>query len=655
MCGIVGSFAYSSTLDINPRVLEAMRDSMAHRGPDGKGLWLSRDAKVGLGHRRLSIVDLSASASQPLANEDESVWVTFNGEIYNHVELRQRLLAAGHRFRTDHSDTEVIVHGYEEWGIDGLVKAMDGDFAIGLWDDKKDELYLIRDRVGVKPLYYADQGGTLHFASEIKAILKHPNIPRALHAGAMRHYLAFLTTPPPWTMFDGIYKLLAGHYLRVSRRDGISVNKYWDSLAGQSEFQFDSADPMSYATEVRRRLAAAVAKRNMSDVPIGVFLSGGIDSTTNLSLMSSTLDSPVNTFTVGFRDYPEMNETREAREAAEAFGADHHEVLIERSDMEGYIENLVHSQDEPIADWVCIPLHFVSKLVRDSGVRVVQVGEGSDEQFVGYGHYRKYYQIQRHFWGHYLQAPRLLRSIIASAVGAIADKVPRLERHADFLERAAVDGDLFWSGALVFWDRSKNKLLKKGLNKDRERMFSPHFYNGADVARTSDFIREMYRPLGGAPEDEFIYQRMIYSEFKIRLPELLLMRVDKITMASSIEARVPFLDHRLVELTMEMPDSIRFGKRGFKSVLKDAIQSDIPAVTMNRKKRGFDAPMSQWLRADFGHIAERQIMNSVLVKDGVMNADFIEQLFRDHRAGQERAMLIWVIYNLIQWHKYWIE
>ena len=655
MCGIVGSYAYASEVEIDPSVLESMRDAMVHRGPDGMGLWMSADRKIGLGHRRLSILDLSTSASQPLANEDETVWVTFNGEIYNHLNLRQQLVAAGHRFRTDHSDTEVIVHAYEEWGIDGLLKAIEGDFAIGLWDDNKQELYLIRDRIGVKPLYYSEHHGVLHFASEIKAILKNPQVPRKMHPGAMRHYLAFMTTPPPWTMFEDVFKLLAGHYLCVSRKSGIRVTRYWDVLPGQSGFRFDPSCPSDYAKEVRSRLAAAVEKRNMSDVPIGVFLSGGIDSTTNLSLMSARLSSSINTFTVGFRDYPEMNETREARETAQTYGANHHEILIDRGDMEGYIANLVHSQDEPIADWVCIPLHFVSKLARDSGVRVVQVGEGADEQFVGYRHYKKYHRLQSHFWDHYLHVPKAARRLIASTMGTLADRMPSFEQHAEFLARAAVDGDLFWSGALVFGDRLKSRLLKEQSDGIGYSMSSPHFYAGADVAQTADFVREMYRPFGPGPESGNIYQRIIYSEFKLRLPELLLMRVDKITMASSIEARVPFLDHHLVELTMEMPDSIRFGKNGFKSVLKDAIRDDIPADTLNRKKRGFDAPMSQWLRGGFGVDAEQQILASVLVKAGTLDASFIKSLFLEHRAGHERAIFIWVIYNLVQWHRYWIE
>jgi asparagine synthase (glutamine-hydrolysing) len=593
-----------------------------------------------------------------LSNEDGSVWVTFNGEIYNHADLRKQLVAAGHRFQTDHSDTEVIVHAYEEWGIDGLVKAIEGDFAIGLWDDRNKELFLIRDRIGVKPLYYTDIGGVIHFASEIKAILKHPQVPRALDRRAMRHYLAFLTTPAPWTMFEGIYKLPAGYYLHVSQEAGIRVTCYWDALPGQSGFDLNpraSFDDPDLIAEVRSRLAASVAKRVMSDVPIGVMLSGGIDSTTNVALMSAIMSQPVNTFTVGFRDYPALNETDEARKIASIYGTSHHEVLIERQDMEGYIDSLVHTQDEPIADWVCIPLHFVSQLVRDSGVRVVQVGEGADEQFIGYQHYLNYYRLRRYFWKYYLHAPSIVRKSLASVMGAVADRIPKFHRHAEFLERAALRGELFWSGSVVYWDRFKRMLLGEGDGTPQGCLVDSNYYGGTDVRETADLIREMYRPYDESGRGDGVLQRMIYSEFKLRLPELLLMRVDKISMASSIEARVPFLDHHMVNLTMELPDSVRLGKANLKSVLKQAVRNDVPPATLARKKRGFDAPMAEWLREGFGMDVEGQILNSPLVRSGTLNGPFIRSLFREHRSGIDRAIFIWVIFNLTQWHNYWIE
>ncbi len=665
MCGIVGIFSFSSSATVDDNVLARMRDSMVHRGPDGQGLWLSQDRKVGLAHRRLAIIDLSNAAAQPLCNEDGTVWVTFNGEIYNHVELRAKLVSAGHTFRTDHSDTEVIVHAYEQWGIDGLTKAIEGDFAIGLWDSSSNRMHLVRDRIGVKPLYFTVRSGVLLFASEIKALLKHPMVSPAIDLAAMQHYLTFLTTPAPLTMFEGIYKLPAGHYLTASQGGGLSASRYWDALPGQSKFaglrnkSAAKVDRTEIATEVRATLNDAVRKRVMSDVPYGVLLSGGIDSTTNLALMSQMVDRPVETFTVGFSDYPQMNETDEARAVAKTFGANHHEVLIDKRDMSAYLEGLVHSQDEPLADWVCIPLNFVSKLARDSGVIVVQVGEGSDEQFVGYRHYLKYESIDKYLWTPFTRAPGFVRSAIASSSAFLAGIFPALEPYAEFSDRAAQHRELFWSGATVYSDLYKDQLL--GKRSQHTERFAPEltatglFPSELGSSDTHDVVKALYRPFDarGIPTD--FYTRMVYNEFKLRLPELLLMRVDKITMSHSLEARVPFLDHHLVEMTMDLPASIRVPDGRTKDVLKRAVTGLIPQETIDRKKRGFDAPMSQWLREDFGRHVETKLLASHFVKQGIFQPDFIRHLFVQHRAGTERAMLIWVLFNLTEWFDYWID
>jgi asparagine synthase (glutamine-hydrolysing) len=638
-----------------------MRDAMFHRGPDGAGLWVSPDRRIGFAHRRLSIVDLSAAADQPLANEDRSIWVTFNGEIYNHLELRKQLLNAGHRFATDHSDTEVLVHGYEEWGIDGLLSRIEGDYAFGLWDSNREVLYLARDRIGVKPLYYATSGGAFHFASEIKAILERSDIARRVNYRAMRHYFAFLTTPAPWTMFDGVYKLPAGHYLRATKEGGLHVTRYWDALPGQSGLNasgaFSRPSEREFVGEVRSRLAQAVEKRVMSDVPIGVMLSGGIDSTTNVALMSQVMSQPVNTFTVGFSDYPSLNETKEAREISKHFGTNHHEVLINRTDMEGYISRLIHSQDEPLADWVCIPLHFVSELARRSGVRVVQVGEGSDEQFVGYSHYREYFRLQKYFWSWYTRAPQSFRRSVAGLADLAAKAYSGLDRHAEFLDRGARQGELFWSGSVVYWDRIKRRLFGAGADEVmRESQQEPSIAEvGLPPYETADFVASVYRQFDAHGRSADALARMIYAEFKLRLPELLLMRVDKISMSSSIEARVPFLDHRLVELTMDIPDSLRLGRLGLKSILKQAIDDIVPAEVLVRKKRGFDAPMSQWLREEFGHQVESRLLKCRLLADGVFEEGFVRSLFSDHRRGVDRAIHIWLLFNFVEWYEYWIE
>jgi asparagine synthase (glutamine-hydrolysing) len=665
MCGIAGLFCYASSASVDKDVLVRMRDTMIHRGPDGSGLWLSKDSRVGLAHRRLAIVDLSDAAAQPLCNEDLTVWTTFNGEIYNHLELRANLVKAGHIFRTDHSDTEVIVHGYEEWGIDGLVKAIEGDFALGLWDGRVRTMYLIRDRIGVKPLYFAVKNGILLFASEIKALLAHPAVRPAINMAAMQHYLTFLTTPAPLTMFEGIFKLPAGHYLKIDARGAISARRYWDALPGQSEYSGLHAEgnpnrmEAAVVADIRSRLSEAVRKRTMADVPYGVLLSGGIDSSTNVALMSTLSDRSVETFTVGFRDYPVLNETEHARQIAQMFRTNHHEILIDKRDMTGYIQDLVHTQDEPIADWVCIPLFFVSKLARDNGVVVTQVGEGSDEQFFGYRHYFKYAALNRFFWQPFWHLPELVRHGLSRGISLLADIFPRLELYADFVDRAARKRELFWSGATVYRDMDKRKLLQgKAVGPSTvpqvlaDTGMFPEAILGTD---TSGVVEALYKPYDSANLDADYLTRMIYGEFKLRLPELLLMRVDKITMSTSLEARVPYLDHRLVELTMDLPERLRVGSGTPKYLLKKAVEGLIPKSTIDRKKVGFDAPVSQWLREDFGQEAESRILNSWFVRDGFFRPEFVRGLFSQHRSGAERAALIWVLFNLTEWFNYWIE
>ena len=372
---------------------------MAHRGPDGDGTYISENKRVGLGHCRLSIIDLSDGASQPMSNSDGSVWVSYNGEIYNHELLRLQLEASGYRFRSDHSDTEVLVHGYEAWGIAGLLEKLEGMFAFAIWDAKRDQLTITRDRVGIKPIYFTKRAGALVFASEIKAILAHPNIPSRVGEVALYHYLTYLTTPAPLTMFDGIYKLPAAHYLEIDLKGSLRSERYWSPEPGsgvdaaQLQGLDEEARAKFFQQSIMTRLESSVQKRMMSDAPYGAFLSGGIDSSVNVALMDRYSDDPVNTFTVGFKDHQHLNELEYASKVSRSFKTNHHEILINETDMVGYLQELVYQQDEPLADWVCIPLHFVSRLAHESGVKVIQVGEGSDEQFCGYSGYMKYLHL----------------------------------------------------------------------------------------------------------------------------------------------------------------------------------------------------------------------------------------------------------------------
>lgn len=667
MCGIAGMYCYNSQYRVEEKILTQMRDTMMHRGPDGGANWIAPDGRVGLAHRRLSIIDLSTAATQPMPNEDETVWVIFNGEIYNHLGLRHELSAAGHRFHTDHSDTEVIVHGYEQWGIAGLLERIEGDYGIALWDCRKESLYLVRDHIGVKPLYFSLQDGILLFASEIKAIVAHPVVERDVDPMAMYHYLSFLTTPAPLTMFKGVFKLPAGHYLEVGKTGEFRATRYWDAVPGRGMPHQDIAGldwparEQYYIRGIRERLTSAVEKRMMSDVPFGVFLSGGIDSSTNVALMSRYMDRPVDTFTVGFKDYKHLNELAEAELVARQFKTNHHQVLIDESDMRDYLDDLIHHQDEPIADWVCIPLYFVSKLAKDSGVTVVQVGEGSDEQFCGYASYMGYLDLYGKYWQPFRNfLPSPLQRAVAGMAGWAAGMRPSLEVYADIIDRASRNREHFWSGATVFWDILMKRLVVPGsihpCIMPTELLESGLLSRSYLEPDTFNIIRSFNERIDQGHPGQDVLTRMIYNEFKLRLPELLLMRVDKIAMSVSLEARVPFLDHHLVEYTMDIPMQDKIHGNTAKYLLKKAVEGLIPDKIIYRKKMGFGAPMSQWLGGDFGRQVEASMMSSRLLDRGFFNRQYIANLFKDHLSGRrDNSLYIWTLFNLTAWYDYWID
>ncbi|GHE04526.1 hypothetical protein U879_03500 [Defluviimonas sp. 20V17] len=643
-----------------------MRDTMVHRGPDGAGLWIADNGRAAFGHRRLSFLDLAEVANQPMPNEDGQVWIVFNGEVYNHADLRPVLEAAGHRFRTDHSDTEVLVHGFEEWGMEGLLSRLYGDFAIVIYSAREDKLYLARDRAGVKPLYFSAVDGQFIFASEIKALLEHPSVERDIDPQAMIHYLSFMTTPAPMTMFKGISKLPAGTWMKISGDGSVEHSRYYYSEPGNgidpsvTKGLSDAALEDFYLSETRRRLREAVSKRMVSDVPIGVFLSGGVDSSTNLALMTELSDKPIETFSVGFKDFTHLNELHFARKAADHFGANYHEVLIDESDMISYLDTLIYSQDEPLADWVCIPLYFVSKLAHDAGVKGVQVGEGADEQFCGYASYMGYLNLYHRYYQpfqKYLPGP-VQRTIGKMAVGAVG-RHPNRAAYADAIDRAARNREHFWSGAMVFWDAQKRHLIRPdaiqaaaSASYPTKIGMMPESYHEGDSYRViQDFMSEF----DGRNPGQDALTRMIYSEMRLRLPELLLMRVDKISMSTSLEARVPFLDHDMIDFTFDIPESWKTKGGMSKYLLKKAVEGLIPNELIYRKKMGFAAPMADWLRGEFGRSAISRIMASPLMSRGFLNPTFVQFLYDRHVSGKADASTeIWTLYNLTAWYDYWI-
>jgi len=462
VCGINGTLSFGDFRVTEPFVT-AMREQLVHRGPDGGETWVSPDGRVGLGFRRLAIIDLSNEAMQPMANEDGSIRLLFNGEIYNHREIRGELEAiGGHTWRTDHSDSEVIVHAFEQWGIDFLHR-LRGMFALAIWDDRSRELWLVRDRIGIKPLYYSSHHGRLSFASEIKALLQDPEQERAVDEVALFHYLSFLTAPAPQTLFKGIRKLAGGTWLRV-REDGTTTEqRYWDV--------WDEVDPLvgvsedDIAEQLLEELRTSVRYRKVSDVPVGVFLSGGIDSSTNAALFSEGEASPVRTFSIGYEGEDETytNEFDYARTMASSIGAEHHERALTQDDLLEFLPRMVQLQDEPIGDPVCVPVYYVSKLARDNGVIVCQVGEGADELFWGYPAWKTYLNLQR--WND-KPVPRFVKRAGVAAAGAIG-KGQRLE--VELLRRAADGQPVFWGGVNAFTHEQKMRLLSPRLRRRRRR------------------------------------------------------------------------------------------------------------------------------------------------------------------------------------------
>lgn len=626
-------------------LVERMRDRIEHRGPDSSGARIFDEGRLGLGFRRLAIVDLSSAGNQPMRGcEEAGVWLVFNGEIYNHASLREGLKRRGHAYHSL-TDSETIIHLYEERGLD-FVNDIEGDFAVALWDSRRGRLVLARDRVGVKPLYFTQASGRLLFASEIKSILAHPEVSAEVDEEALYHYLSFLTTPAPSTLFRGISKLPAGHML-VCERDGAARTiRYWDALPPglSANGGARAVGEEEHRAEILRLLRESVAKRMMSDVPFGVFLSGGVDSSANVALMAEQLTRPVETFTVAYHDHEELNELDSAREISRRFRTNHHEVLIGEQEMLDLLPSMVFHQDEPLADPVCVPLYYVSKLARESGTIVVQVGEGSDELFSGYDKYVKYLRLYERFWRHAERAPRLARRAAGALAGPFVSAATGNAEGAELARRFGAGEAPFWGAAVVFGEGLKARLVSTEL---RARLKGLSSY---EVVR-----EDLERVERERPASDFL-ARMTYLELKLRLPELLLMRVDKMTMAASIEARVPFLDHKLVEYAMGVPRALKVEGKSGKHVLKRALEELLPRDVLYRRKRGFGAPVEGWFRGPSAAALESRVMSSAMRRRDFLDYAYVARLFEEHRRGaRDHGFHLWALLNLSLWYERWIE
>ncbi len=625
MCGIAGIVNLNSGEPVSEARLIRMRDVLRHRGPDGEGLFV--DGPVGFGHRRLAIVDV-AGGHQPMPNEDESVWVILNGEIYNHASLRPGLQAKGHRYRTS-SDTETILHLYEEKG-DRCVERMQGMFAFALWDRPRQRLLLARDRLGIKPLYYAITDHELLFASEIKAILVASSHRPTLNEAILPEFLATRFVAGEDTFFRGIRKLMPGHTLSWSRADGFRARRYWNLPTAIDEIHI----PLRQAAQqVRAKLDAAVRSHLMSDVPLGLFLSGGIDSSGLAALMAPMVAEPIRTFSVGFSE-PDANELAYARLVARSVRAEHREVVVTPSEFFAALPELIWHEDEPIAFSSSVPLYFVSQLARHH-VKVVLTGEGADELFLGYNRYRLAAWNERLGRAYWTVAPRPLRAGIRTAIRGLPWP---LRRYAERTPLALEPGGraLFFENSAVFSGRFQRALLR-------------------DAARLTDRdpYAEALRYYEGARGG--LLERMSHTDLQTYLVELL-MKQDQMSMAASIESRVPFLDHLLVEHVVTLPG--RYKLRGWqtKAVLREALRDLVPHQILTRKKMGFPVPVGRWLRGPFWPLVEEFVLGPRALQRELFEPSVLRRLADEHRTGQaEHGDRLWLLANLEIWQRIFLD
>jgi asparagine synthase (glutamine-hydrolysing) len=624
MCGICGAFSFSGA-PVDRALIEAMTRAIRHRGPDGSGSYLS--GPVGLGHRRLSIIDLAGGA-QPISNEDETIQIVFNGEIYNFIELRAELLAKGHVFKTE-SDTEVIVHAYEQWG-EACVTRFNGIFAFALWDENHRRLFLARDHLGVKPLYYVKLGDSLFFASEIKALLQAPGCPREVDLKALGELFALRYVPSPDTLFQGIKKLTPAHSMTVDSR-GVKIERFW-KWTPEVLTRFKEAELVEAYQEL---LEDAVRLQMRSDVPVGLFLSAGIDSGALLAMMSQQSDRPIHTFTIGFEQGEESNETDDARRMAQRFGADHSEMIVGPQDYQNYYERYMWDLEEPVGNETAAAFYFVS-LIASRKVKVALTGQGADEPWAGYDRYIgiKLSEIYR-------RLPRALtRHVILPMVQRFSTD-ERLRRGVVALDEPDVLTRLV--KIYSFYDSAM-----------KAKLFQP--WVRQQVSADGQDARDALRRLQSDVQDLDAVSQMVYIDTRANLPDDLLMVGDKTSMANSIEARVPYLDYRLVEFIEALPAHLKLHRLQGKYLHKKALEKWLPGTIIRQKKKGFANPVRQWLRDSMKSYVNDCLLSEDSAVRRYFDQSYIEQLVADHEAGRQNYLRhIYLLISFELWHQKFIS
>jgi asparagine synthase (glutamine-hydrolysing) len=633
MCGICG---IAVPTQLNRRVNEArlveMRDALTHRGPDDAGIWL--DSTVGLGHRRLSIVDLG-TGHQPMTNEDGTIWLAFNGEIYNHRELRPMLTARGHRYHSS-SDSETIIHLYEEFGAAG-VEQLRGMFAYALWDSTRRQLVIARDRLGIKPLYYAlKDDGTFYFASEIKALVEARAVTPELNHNVLADYAANRYTSGDETLFRGVKRLLPGHTL-IWREGKIKIERYWDLSFTKPNEQLSEKEYVRRFGELFRE---CVESHLMADVPLGMFLSGGIDSSAIAAVMSQMVPNggdPIKTFSVAFAER-DANELEFARQVAQAYKTEHHEIIVSPEQFFAHLPSLVYQEDEPIAHPSSVPLYFVSDLARKH-VKVVLTGEGSDELLAGYNKYRVAIYNLRLGRTYERLTPAFLRGFVKNQIKGLngASRARRILQRT-FLCLPAEIKDVYFDNFAVYSPTMQRQLFSA---QTYEQM------QDRDPYRTSlAYIEES--------DAESLLDQLLAADLKTYLHELL-MKQDQMSMAASLESRVPFLDHKLVEFATHLPETMKLRGWTTKYVLREAMRDLLPQEILTRKKMGFPVPIESWFRGAYRHIVEEYVLSERALERGIFNANYVRELAARHAAGENHAERLWMLVNFEIWQRRFMD
>lgn len=620
MCGICGIFDRSGHAVEQP-LLGRMMSVLRHRGPDGEGTFIERE--VGLGHLRLSIIDVGGG-SQPIDNEDGRLQVVFNGEIYNFIELREELEGLGHRFKT-RSDTEVILHGYEQWGTD-CVRRFNGMFAFALWDSYKRELFLARDHLGIKPLYYVDLGTRILFASEIKALLQDPDCPRDVDMEALSQMFTFRYVPSPKTLFQGIRKLPPGHWMKVSSR-GIEVERFWKWVPRVHTQRSEE----SLIEEYQCLLEDAVRLQLRSDVPLGLFLSSGIDSGVLLAVMSQYSSGPVRAFTIGFEGGAQSNEVDDARALASMFGAHHDFMMVTPQDYESYYDRYLWDLEEPVGNESAAAFYFVSRITSRQ-VKVALTGQGADEPWAGYDRY-----LGAKLSAFYSRMPAAVTESVASLVTRMPGRFERLKRSAVALGEPDVL-TRFVKMYSFFSADMKRELFGAGLQ--------------SQLVADEGYPTEALRPLQADVEDMDPLTQMLYIDTRSNLPDDLLMVGDKTSMANSLEARVPFLDYRLVEFIESLPPGLKLNKLTGKYLHKRALEKWLPKEVVWRKKKGFANPVEHWFRDRMRPFVEECLLAPDSAAARFFDQAYIARMLQLDREGKEQYRRhIYLLVSLELWHR----